>query len=122
MPKILIIEDEPGIRDNLRRFLCLEGFEVIEASDGNSGIALATSERPDLILCDVMMPGCDGFAVLERLQAEPATAGLKLIFLSASAEEERLRQAMALGAVGYVTKPFVLPALLSTIRQHLGDS
>ena len=119
MPKILIIEDETSIRENLRRFLRLEGYTVLEAADGLSGAALAGEENPDLILCDVMMPGCDGFAVLEKLQSHPETRHLRLLFLSASAEKERLEQALALGALGYVTKPFVLTELLAVIRQHL---
>jgi CheY-like chemotaxis protein len=122
MARILIIEDETSIRENLRRFLHLEGFTVLEAADGPAGVALATDELPDLILCDVMMPGCDGFSVLAQLQAQVATRNLRLLFLSASAEKERLQQAMEMGALGYVTKPFVIPELLALIRRHLGEN
>ncbi len=119
MPRILVIEDEVAIRDNLVRFLRLEGYEVSAAGDGNDGLEQARTLRPDLILCDVMMPGRDGFGVLEALKADPATAALRFVFVTASAEKEQLQHGLSLGASAYVTKPFVLPELAAFIRAQL---
>lgn len=122
MPKILVIEDETSIRDNLVRFLRLEGYEVVAAPDGVAGLGRIREHLPDLILCDVMMPGLDGFGVLEAIKADPATAQLRFVFLTASAEKEKLQQGLELGATAYVTKPFVLPELAAFLRTHLGES
>lgn len=119
MPRILVIEDERPIRENLVRFLKLEGYEVTAAADGCDGLELARTTLPDMILCDVMMPGLTGFEVLEALKADDATVDLCFIFLTASAEKEQLQQGLALGATAYVTKPFVLPELAAFIRAHL---
>lgn len=120
MPRILVIEDETSIRDNLVRFLKLEGYEVVAAPDGIAGLNKAREILPDLILCDVMMPGLDGFGVLEALRADAATAGLRFVFLTASAEKEKLEQGLALGAAAYVTKPFILPELATFLHMQLG--
>lgn len=107
MARILLIEDEREIRANLRRFLVLEGHEVLEAENGPAGLAMACDA--DLVLCDVLMPGgMDGFAVLERLRAGTATARLPFIFITASAEQEVRARATDSGADGYVIKPFDL--------------
>lgn len=119
MAEILIIEDEASIRSNLLRFLKLEGHLVHTAEDGLEGLRKARELQPDLILCDVMMPGLDGFGVLQALKADPATAHLRFVFLSASAEKEQLQHGLTLGALGYVTKPFVLPELAAFIKRHL---
>lgn len=119
--RILIVEDEPGIRANLARFLKLEGFEVLQAADGREGLALAQAHAPTLalVLCDVMMPGLSGFEVLDALHQDEATRVLPLLFVSASAEPERLDEAVARGACGYVTKPYSFPELIVQVRRHL---
>lgn len=121
MAVVLVIEDEAPIRDNLRRFLRLEGYAVIEAENGRAGLERALAERPDLILCDVMMPELDGFAVLRRLREEPATKSIPFFFLTASAEKDDNRLGRELGADEYVTKPFVLAELAALLRRRLGD-
>lgn len=88
-PTVLVIDDEAPIRDNLVRFLRLEGYQVIDAADGAAGLAAALQCMPDLILCDVMMPRLNGFEVLAHLQATPTHRHIPLIFLSASAEPEK---------------------------------
>lgn len=121
MAEILVIEDEASIRNNLVRFLKLEGYTVHTAEEGPEGLGKARELQPDLILCDVMMPGLDGFGVLQALKADPATAHLRFVFLSASAEKEQLQHGLTLGALGYVTKPFVLTELAAFIKRHLRD-
>lgn len=120
MTKVLIIEDEGPIRENLRRILTLEGFAVLEAADGVAGLALARSALPDIILCDVMMPGLDGHGVLDGLRAQPETAGIPLIFVSASADAADLEAGLSRGAANYLTKPFTIRDVLDVLRAELG--
>jgi CheY-like chemotaxis protein/nitrogen-specific signal transduction histidine kinase len=119
MARILVIEDEPHIRDNLLRFVRLEGHEGLAAVDGYAGLQLAREQPPDLIFCDVMMPQMNGMEVLAALQADAALKQVPLVFLSASAESERLEEALRLGASGYVTKPFNFAQLQAVLKQYL---
>lgn len=121
MAKILLIEDEAPIRANLRRFLTLEGYQVVEASNGSEGLAAISVQHPDLILCDVMMPELDGFGLLGRLRSDPATAAIPFVFVTASAEKGDLERGRELGADEYVTKPFNLPELLALVKRRLGN-
>jgi CheY-like chemotaxis protein len=116
---ILIIEDEMQIRDNLVRFLTLEGHQVASAVDGAAGLEMIRAKAPDLVICDFMMPRMDGFAVLAALQADDDLRQLPFIMLSASAEPERLHQALALGARAYVTKPFQFATMRELLERHL---
>ncbi len=117
MARILVIDDEATIRDNLVRFLTLEGHQVLQAEDGQVGLEAIRTDQPDLIFCDAMMPRLDGFAVLAATQADPALRSIPFVFLSANAEPEKLAAALQQGASGYVTKPFNL----SQLRQLLAD-
>lgn len=117
MARILVIEDDREIRANLLRFLRLEGHEIVEAEHGEAGLAQAAGV--DLVLCDVMMPGLDGFGVLARLRATAATSAVPLVFVTASAEREVLEQALARGADDVVIKPFDLAGLRKTIEAAL---
>ncbi len=119
MANILIIEDETQIRDNLSRFLKLEGHQVRCAADGLVGMESARSDAPHLIICDFMMPRMNGLQVLAALQKDPALNHIPFIMISASAEPERLAQAIALGARAYVTKPFQLAQLRALLDLHL---
>lgn len=119
MARILIIEDEPGIRHNLRRVLRLEGHEVFEAEDGRRGVELALACAPQLVVCDLMMPGLDGFEVLRALRANPATAAVAFCFLTASAEKDTRHKGLACGADEYITKPFALADLRELLRRRL---
>ena len=114
MAKILIIEDEAPIRDNLVRFLRLEGYTALTAENGRLGLEIARLELPDLILCDVMMPEMNGIAVLDALRHDPAIEHTPFIFLTAGAEREDMQAGLTHGADNYVTKPFNLRELLST--------
>jgi len=119
MSKILVIEDHFQMRENLALMLEMEGFEVSRAEEGNSGLELARSWSPDLILCDVMMPGLDGHSVLRALRADPATATIPLIFLTARGEKVDQRAGMNLGADDYLVKPVAKEEVLSAIRARL---
>ncbi|MES2942820.1 MAG: response regulator [Pseudomonadota bacterium] len=122
MARILVIEDEAPIRSNLLRFVRLEGHQAIEAVDGLAGLLAARTESPDLIFCDVMMPQMDGMEVLAAIQNEAALKHIPFIFLSASAESEKLDEALRLGARGYVTKPFNFAQLQVVLKQYLPAS
>lgn len=119
MARILVIEDEAPIRGNLVRFVKLEGHDALEAADGRAGLDTARAQCPDLIFCDVMMPQMNGLEVLAALQLTPQLQRIPFIFLSASAEPERLEEALRLGASGYVTKPFNFAQLRAVLQQHL---
>ena len=120
-PLILVIEDETAIRDNLRRFLTLEGYSVITAANGVLGLAAVRQHHPALVLCDVMMPEMTGFQVLESLRKDKAFASTPVIFLTASAERESMAHGLELGALDYVTKPFSLPDLADLIQKRLAQ-
>ncbi len=115
MKKIVVIEDQPAMRANVCELLTLEGYRAIPAADGLAGIALARQEKPDLILCDIMMPGCDGLAVLAALRADPALANVPFIFLTARGERPDVRTGMNLGADDYLIKPVGSHELLAAV-------
>jgi DNA-binding NarL/FixJ family response regulator len=117
--KILVIEDEPEMRRNLLTILRLEKFEPVGAANGHIGLQLARAERPDLILCDVMMPELDGYAVLKTLRDSPDTAATPFIFLTAKGEKPDQRCGMNLGADDYLTKPVAKTDLLNAITARL---
>ncbi|MFQ3617423.1 MAG: EAL domain-containing protein [Cyanobacteriota bacterium] len=119
MAKILVIEDDLTIRTALLKMLSAENYEAIAAPEGQTGLALAQVHRPDLILCDIMMPGCDGYEVLTKLQQNSATAGIPFIFLTAKADRQDIRQGMAMGADDYLTKPFTRQELMEAIATRL---
>ena len=120
--KILIIEDEAAIRDNLRRLLVLEGYAVTAEANGALGLERARAEPPDLILCDVMMPEMSGFEVLAALRGSPPLAQVPFIFLTASADKDSIAKGTSLGAADYVTKPFDLLQLAALVRRRLGEA
>lgn len=117
--RLLVIEDEPDMRRNLLTMLQLEGFQPLGATNGRDGIDLARREHPDLILCDVMMPEMDGFAVLSAIRADPDLATTPFIFLSARGERLDVRTGMNLGADDYLTKPVDKDDLLKAINTRL---
>jgi DNA-binding NtrC family response regulator len=119
MNKVLVIEDDENIRLNVLDLLDAEGFEGLAAYNGETGVKLAVQHLPDLIICDVGMPGIDGYEVLEILSMKPATAVIPFVFLSARAEHADIRRGMTLGADDYLTKPFTRAELLDTIRTRL---
>ncbi len=119
MTRVLVIEDEEYLCDNIASILEFEGFEPITATDGLQGITLARRHLPDLIICDIMMPGIDGYEVLQTLRSDPATSTIPFIFLTARVGREQVRQGMVLGADDYLTKPFNPDELTASVRARL---
>jgi DNA-binding response OmpR family regulator len=117
-PKVLVIDDEAPIRLLCRVNLEAEHIEVLEAEDGPEGLELARSEQPDVILLDVMMPGLDGWEVLQRLLEDDQTREIPIVFLTARAELRDRARGLELGGVDYVTKPFN-PTELAPLVQGL---
>lgn len=121
MATVLVIEDEAPIRENLERFLALEGYAVESAENGARGMERIRTRRPDLILCDVMMPVKTGFEVLAELRGDPLLARIPFVFITASAEKEDISKGLDLGAADYVTKPFKLTELAALVRRRLKE-
>ncbi|MBD2531623.1 response regulator [Nostoc flagelliforme FACHB-838] len=119
MNTILIIEDEPQVRENIQEILQLSDFETLIAVNGKIGLEIAQSKLPDLIICDIMMPELDGYSVLSALRQNEATTNIPLIFVTAKAERSDFRQGMDFGADDYLTKPFTPEELLSAIASRL---
>src|ERR1700681_610461 len=119
MKKILVVEDEPEMRRNLTTILRLEKFHPLPAENGRVGVDLAKTEKPDLILCDVTMPGLDGYGVIAALRADAETVTIPFIFLTAKAEKLDIRTGMNLGADDYLTKPLAKADLLAAIHSRL---
>ena len=119
MAKILVIEDEESIRENILELLEAENFEALGAANGKVGIKMAIAQMPDLILCDMMMPEIDGQGVLKALRAEPVTATIPFIFLTAKADKTDIRLGMEQGADDYITKPCTPQELLKAIAIRL---
>lgn len=119
MKKILLVEDDTSLRENVEELLELSGFQVLSASNGRIGVELALSQRPDLVLCDIMMPELDGYGVLEELSLNESTRHIPFIFVTAKTERFEVRKGMDLGADDYLTKPFEEDELLGAIQTRL---
>jgi CRP-like cAMP-binding protein/CheY-like chemotaxis protein len=119
MKKILLIEDNTDVRENTAEILSLAQYNVITAKNGKEGVALAQKEKPDLIICDIMMPVLDGHGVLHLLSKNEATSGIPFIYLTARAERSDFRKGMEMGADDYLTKPFDDVELLNAIESRL---
>ncbi|MEO5643718.1 MAG: response regulator [Bacteroidia bacterium] len=122
MKKILLIEDNMEMRENTAEILGLANYQVVTAENGKEGVRLAQSEKPDLIICDIMMPELDGYGVLHMLSKNPETATVPFIFLTAKAEKSDHRKGMSMGADDYLTKPFDDIELLSAVEIRLKKS
>ena len=119
MPTILLIEDHDLIRENTAEILELAGYTVLTAANGKLGVEAALATRPDLVVCDIMMPVLDGYGVLHIFNQNPRLAGVPFIFLTAKTERADLRRGMELGADDYLTKPFDETELLNAISSRL---
>ncbi len=116
MKRILIIEDNKDVRENMADILELAGYSIATAPDGEIGVERAREIRPDLIVCDIMMPKLDGYGVLKMLNNDEETAGTPFIFLTAKSEKTEMRKGMNLGADDYLTKPFEEHELIEAIE------
>lgn len=123
--KIVVIEDNQDVRENIGEILELSGFKVETAPNGIEGVKIIKNNRPDLVICDIMMPELDGYGVLHILQRSEATASIPFIFLTAKSEKEDFRKGMNLGADDYITKPFeevqLLEAIELRLKKHQSD-
>lgn len=117
--KLLVIEDNNEMRENIAEILELSGYEVSTAADGLQGVQAARQHKPDLILCDIMMPNLDGFGVLKILQQDSQLKSTPFVFLTAKAEKDDFRKGMNLGAEDYLLKPFEDSDLLQVIETKL---
>lgn len=119
MKKILLVEDDTSLRENVAELLELSGYTVCSASNGKIAVPMAIKECPDLVLCDIMMPEMDGYEVLEELSTKESTRYIPFIFISAKTERQDVRRGMNLGADDYLTKPFEEEELLGAITCRL---
>jgi CRP/FNR family cyclic AMP-dependent transcriptional regulator len=119
MKKVLIIEDNKAVRDNIDEILTLADYEVICADNGKEGADKAIKELPDIIICDIMMPTLDGYGVLQILSKNSKTSGIPFIFLTAKADRVDFRKGMEMGADDYITKPFDGVELLNAVETRL---
>jgi two-component system sensor histidine kinase/response regulator len=119
MKRILVIEDERDVRNNILELLSAEGYEATGASEGEEGFRLAWEKLPDLIICDIRMPGMDGYGVLARLRKEPRTITIPFLYLTALHERQDMRKGMQLGADDFITKPFSREELLDAVQARL---
>jgi len=116
---ILLIEDEGLVLESISELLSLQGFSIITATDGLTGLQLAQQVQPDLIISDIAMPGLNGHEVLLALQAEPKTSSIPFIFLTAKSDMEDLRKGMRLGADDYLSKPVIIDELIAAVKTRL---
>lgn len=119
MPKILVIDDDPSLREVIQISLQHAGFEVVEADNGVAGVQQACAQLPDLILCDVRMERMDGYRTLAALRQDTATAPIPVILMTGQADTAGMRQGMELGADDYLSKPFTVPQLLAAVNARL---
>ncbi|QNE38147.1 response regulator [Hymenobacter sp. NBH84] len=119
MKTILLIEDNEALRENTAEILELAGYAVVTAENGKVGVEQALATKPDLVICDIMMPVLDGYGVLHIFNQNPQLSGVPFIFLTAKTERTDLRRGMELGADDYLTKPFDETELLSAITSRL---
>lgn len=122
MSRILVADDEPHIRKLVSFTLGNRGYEVVEACDGGEAVKLAGETMPDLILLDVMMPVMTGYDALRTLKADPATAAIPVVMLSAKSQKTEVEEGLACGAREYICKPFTPKDLVQRVGELLGES
>ena len=117
--KILVVDDEPTIVRLMEFILARQGHEMIVAVNGEEALQKIKTYQPDLVLLDIMMPRIDGYEVAQRVRADPQTAALPIIMLSAKAQDEDIRRGVEVGVDAYVTKPFTPDHLVQVVSEHL---
>ena len=120
--KIMVVDDDAFIRRPLEFILRAEGFETVMVEDGNACLSQVPETSPDLIILDIMMPGCDGFEVCRTIKSDPQLAQIPIILLSARCQGPDRERGLALGAADYMTKPYSPSELISRIRELLSDN
>lgn len=119
MPKILVAEDERDIRDLIAFTLQFAGYEVVTAANGEEGLQLALRDAPDLIISDVRMPKMTGYEMCRQIKAEPRTAHIPVVFLSAKGQDQEVQSGLAAGATEYLLKPFAPDQLMAKVAELL---
>lgn len=120
--KVLVIEDDKFLRELISQKLSKEGYDVIEAVDGEKGIETAKSEKPDLILLDLILPGIDGFEVLSKIKADSEASGIPIIILSNLGQKDDIEKGLKMGAVDYLIKAHFTPAeIIEKIREIMKE-
>jgi DNA-binding response OmpR family regulator len=114
--RVICIEDDAELGDNLAELLAAEGFAPTVVATGREGIARALADPPDVILCDFLLPDMDGRSVIDAVRAHHRTLAVPFVFVTARAERSALRDAIDLGAAAYLTKPFACADLVRTVR------
>lgn len=114
--RVLLVEDAPFLRYAFGRLLRLHGFDVMEANDGREALACLSKFRPQMIVTDLMMPGMDGVELIERLRADPETADVPVVAITAEATEQAEQRARRAGVDDFLVKPIDLPTLLDRLR------
>ncbi len=120
--RVLVIDDEPFIRQILEFGLKAEGFDVVTAVDGAAGLAAARAQRPDCIVCDIMMPEVDGYGVCRALKGDPSTRGIPVVLLSAKGSAVDIDAGFEAGCDDYMTKPFSPRNLTELVRGLLAKA
>ncbi len=120
--KIMVVDDEPYIARVIKFKLEQEGYLVIAANDGQSGLQKIKEEKPDLILLDVMMPGLSGYEVCQKIKEDAELAGIPVVILTAKGQERDREQGLTMGASDYITKPFSPNRLLELVKNMIGDA
>ncbi len=121
MKRILAVDDEPHILRLVSFSLKAKGFDVVEATDGLSAVEMAESAQPDLILMDVMMPACDGYEACRRIKANPNTAHIPVVMLTAKTQVTEQQAGLDAGALDYICKPFTPKDLVAQVNGFLDD-
>ena len=114
--RVLVVDDDAVIRRLIRVNFELEGFDVAEVADGEACLDAVRAAPPDVVILDVAMPQVDGLAVTRQLRADPATGGVKIVMVSARAQQADVRRGVEAGADAYLTKPFDPDVLIKTVR------
>lgn len=119
MKKILIVEDNKNIRENIEELLLLIEYQVCIASNGKEGVDSIETENPDLVLCDVHMPLMNGYQVLDHIKSNPTTAKIPFVFITSSSQQKDIDKGVLSGADSYLIKPFQMEELEHTIKKLL---
>jgi CheY-like chemotaxis protein len=122
MARVLLIDDDKANLDFMRQLLQIEGHKLVWAADGEQGLAQVRQFRPELIICDVIMPHLGGYAVLETVRADPQFSGIPVLLFSAAMDAQARAIALSRGATEVLAKPFELEQLRSAIRRCLGQA
>ncbi|MCX7142146.1 MAG: response regulator [Proteobacteria bacterium] len=121
MARVLLIDDDVASLESMRQMLHMDGHELVSAADGEQGLVQARQLRPELIICDVIMPHLGGYAVLETVRADPLISGIPVLLFSAAMNEDARTIALRRGATDVLAKPFELAQLRDAIRRCLGQ-